>query len=517
MPGREQQTAEHRDQQGAEQHRPADGEGLGQRERLKQPARLVAQRKDGEKADDRRGGGGQQRTGHLLRRPHDRIRNFMIKGRGRHRPVLFPALLLQVHEVLRDVLRHDDAEINHHANGDRDAGQAHDVCPDAESVHDQKGEEHAERQADRDGQAGADVEQEGHHHNDRGEDRLDQRVRDGRRRFLNQLGAVIERGGGQLLARQRRPQIGKAPLHGIDDGLGVLADAHADDRTHMLLIAVRQQSLPELSTKMDLRQVAETDPGPLGPVTPDDNPLHVRDRSDETHPANHGLHSALLDTHRSHIASRLTHGGHQLVQRDSLLFNARGIHIDLILTRHSARRSHLGDSRHTPQRGHHDLVEDVTLRFQVTRSLQGERINLSHRRRIGTEPRHDTGRQDALQLRQSFQHPGAAVVEVAVLRKNHIEITRTVKGHAAHGLYSGKSLELTRQSGCHLGVHVLRALSRPLRPDDDLIVTQIGNGIHRHVTPRPDACDRQRQGRGEGDEGIANDKREHGRSLPQCT
>jgi hypothetical protein len=97
---------------------------------------------------------------------------------------------------------------------------------------------------------------------------LDQRVRDGRRRFQNQLGAVVKCGGGQLLARQRRPQIGKSPLHGIDDGLGVLANAHANDRTHMLLIAVRQQSLPELSAEMNLRQFAETDPGPLGPVTP---------------------------------------------------------------------------------------------------------------------------------------------------------------------------------------------------------------------------------------------------------
>ena len=51
VPGRQQQPAEHRHEQRAEEHRAGDRERLGQRERLEQSPGLIRQREDRQKSD----------------------------------------------------------------------------------------------------------------------------------------------------------------------------------------------------------------------------------------------------------------------------------------------------------------------------------------------------------------------------------------------------------------------------------------------------------------------------------
>ncbi len=60
-------------------------------------------------------------------------------------------------------------------------------------------------------------------------------------------------------------------------------------------------------------------------------------------------------------------------------------------------------------------------------------------------------------------------------------------------------------------VHVLRAFAGPLRPDNHLIVTQVGDRIDGHVAPRPQTRETERKRGGEREEAVANDKGEHGR------
>jgi hypothetical protein len=157
VPRREEQPAEHGDEERAEEDGAADREGFGEGERGEEAAGLVLEGEDREEADDGGGGGGEERAGDFLGGGDDGLRDLGIPGRGGHGAALAAAFLLQIDEMLRDVFRHDDAEIDHHADGDGDAGEAHDVGADAGETHDEKGEEHAERQADRDGEAGADV------------------------------------------------------------------------------------------------------------------------------------------------------------------------------------------------------------------------------------------------------------------------------------------------------------------------------------------------------------------------
>ncbi len=157
LPGREEQAAEGGHEEHADEHGSADGEGLGEGERDEEAAGLVGEGEEGEKTDDGGGGGGEERAGDLVGARDDGGGDFLVPRRGRHGAVFAPALRLQVEKVLGDVLRHDDAEIHHHADGDDDAGEAHEVGAHAEEVHDEKREQHAERQADGGGEAGAQV------------------------------------------------------------------------------------------------------------------------------------------------------------------------------------------------------------------------------------------------------------------------------------------------------------------------------------------------------------------------
>ena len=144
-------------EQRAEQHRAADRERLRERERLEQPARLILEREDRQETDHGGGGGREQRPGDFLRGVDHGGGDLGIERRTRHRAALGAATLLQVDEVLRDVFGHDDPEIDHHPDRDRDAGEAHDVGADPSQVHHEKREEHAQRQGDGDREAGADV------------------------------------------------------------------------------------------------------------------------------------------------------------------------------------------------------------------------------------------------------------------------------------------------------------------------------------------------------------------------
>jgi hypothetical protein len=65
-------------------------------------------------------------------------------------------------------LDHHDRGVDHHADGDGDAAERHDVGVDPLRVHDTEGGEHAERQADEDHQRRAQVQQE--HRDHQGDD-----------------------------------------------------------------------------------------------------------------------------------------------------------------------------------------------------------------------------------------------------------------------------------------------------------------------------------------------------------
>src|SRR6185369_6430776 len=125
--------------------------------------------------------------------------------------------------MLMGILDHDDGGIDHGADGNRNAAEAHDVGTDPHQPHDDHGNKDADRQHDDGDEGAADMQQE--NETDEGDDDafLDEgmlQVVDGP---VDQLRAVIDRLDMNALG-QALGDIGDLRLHIVDDVEGILAE-----------------------------------------------------------------------------------------------------------------------------------------------------------------------------------------------------------------------------------------------------------------------------------------------------
>ena len=107
-------------------------EGLGERQRLEEPPFLRLEREHR-----------QERHGDDQQREEERRPDLPARGDVASEPRLLRASAL---EVLVGVLDHHDRGIDHGADRDRDAAQAHDVGGEPEALHRDEREQHADRQ-----------------------------------------------------------------------------------------------------------------------------------------------------------------------------------------------------------------------------------------------------------------------------------------------------------------------------------------------------------------------------------
>ena len=173
------QLHQHRHQRDRQQRGAAHGEGLGQRQRLEQPPFLVLQREHRQERHGDDGEAEEQRRPDLERRLGEDLRA-RCAGRG-------------AFQMLVRVLDHHDRGVDHGAERDRDAAEAHDVGAQAQRVQQPHGDQHADRQhQDRD-QRAADVQQKDDADQRDDDAFLDQRVLQRLDRAVDQIGAVIDR------------------------------------------------------------------------------------------------------------------------------------------------------------------------------------------------------------------------------------------------------------------------------------------------------------------------------------
>ena len=151
-PAAEQDRTEHGNEGHGDDRCRQDRERLCERERVEQLAFLPGQREDrykGEQDDrHRKEDGAADETG------------------GFEDGLPDPLAIARIHAALFNmsecVLGDDDARIHEHADGDGNAGEAHDVRRHAGIVHPEKRQQHRERQRNRDDQDRADVHEEDH-------------------------------------------------------------------------------------------------------------------------------------------------------------------------------------------------------------------------------------------------------------------------------------------------------------------------------------------------------------------
>ena len=239
---------QHRHEGDRQQRRRAHGVGLGVGQRLEHPPRLLAEGEDREEGD----GDDQQRV-------EERRADFL----GRSRDDLPVRLLAPVAlQVLVGILDHDDRRIDHRADGDGDAAQAHDVGVDPLEVHDDEGDQDRHRQGQDRHQGTGKVEQE--QGGDQGDDDalLDQLLLEGIDRPFDQAGAVVDRldvhpFGEPLL------QLLELLLDRSRWSSGHFRRAHDDDAADRFPLAVQfGQAAPQLGADGDPGQIPQQDRRP---------------------------------------------------------------------------------------------------------------------------------------------------------------------------------------------------------------------------------------------------------------
>ena len=396
-------------------------------------------------------------------------------------------------QMLVRVLDHDDGGVDHGADRDRDAAEAHDVRADAEQLHDDHGDQHADRQHDDGDQGAPDVQQE--HEADQGDDDalFDQRVLQVVDRPEDQLRPVIDRLDRDAF-RQALADLVDLGLHVLDDIQGVLAEALQRDAADGFAFAVELgDAAPLVRAQLDpgdvLQQHRRAVLGPERDLLQVLDALEVAMATDDVFGFGH-LDRAAADVH---VAG--ANGVTDLRERDAVGAQALRIDDDLVLLREAADAGDLG---HAGRLG--DLVagEPVLDRAQLgerfLRALDDILIDPADAGGVGTERRRHAGRQVLLGEVQVFEHAAARPVDVGAVLEDDVDERDAEVGEAPHGLGPRHADHRRRQRIGDLVLDHLRRLAGIFGVDDDLGIGEIRDGIERDVPDGIDAPGDQERG-----------------------
>ena len=197
------------------------------------------------------------------------------------------------------VLDHDDGGVDHGADGDGDAAEAHDVGAEAEQFHRHERHQDADGQHD-DGDQGAAHVQEEHDADQRDHEAfLEQRAAQGVDGAIDQLGAVVDRHHLHALG-QRRGDLGQPRLDVGDDVEGVGAEALQGNAAGHFAFAVEfGDAAPFVWTELDARNILEQHR--RAAVDLDDDAFEVGDALDVAAAAHHELVLGKLHRAAAHV------------------------------------------------------------------------------------------------------------------------------------------------------------------------------------------------------------------------
>ncbi len=439
---------------------------------MEQPSLLRLEREDRQERhcnDEERE---EQRRAHLARRLDQDFRASLAGG---------SAL-----QMLVGVLDHDDGGVDHGADGNGDAAQAHDVGRDPERVHEDVGDEDAQRQRQDGNQRAARMQQEddAHERNDQaflGECRLERRDR-----ALDQLGAVVDGhdlgAGGQAGGNLR-----ELCLHVVDDGERVLAKALHGDAGDGLAFAVELgDTAAFVRHQLHAGDVAQQHRSPV--LRLQDDLLDVLRSTEVAAPAHHELGLGQLHHAAAYVHVRLADGVAHLGQRDLEGLQASRIDDDRVLAHEAADAGDLGHAVRLGD-GEADLpvLRGSELGKRALGRHHGVLVDPADAGRVGTQRRRHAIGKLALGGGQIFEHARTRPVEVGAVLEDDVHEAHAEEREAAHDARLGHAQERRRQREGHLVLHHLRRLARVFGVDDDLGVGEVGDGVERHLAHGVDA------------------------------
>jgi hypothetical protein len=327
----DEQHHQDRHQRHRKQRRAGHREGLGEGQRREQPPFLAFQREHREEgnSDDEQ-------------REEQRRADFLAGGEHGVGALGLGVLLGQALQVLVGVLDHHDGGVDHGADGDGDASQAHQIGVHAQRAHGDEGDQHADRQHQDGDQGAAHVHQEDH---------ADQRDDDclfNQRPFQRVDGAVYQ--FGTVVHRLHRDSLRQA---GTDFGdpdfrLWMTSSAfcavagHGNARHDFAFTVEFGQATPLVGRQFDPCDVADQHWRAL--VAFDHQRFEVALAAQVALAAHHVLGFGHLDDAATDIAVRVADHLRDLHQRNAVGTQFHRVDSDLIGLHEAADRSDFGDA-----------------------------------------------------------------------------------------------------------------------------------------------------------------------------
>ena len=349
-----------------------------------------------------------------------------------------------------------------------------------------------------------------------GDHDFDEGRRDVVDRFLDQIGAVVDRH--HLHAgRQSRLDLPKLRLDARNDVERILAVAHHDNAGDGFAVAVEvSRTSAQLGTEHDVADVFDADRrAALGGGERDVPEVGCRLRVAVA--AHHVLGAAEFNHASADVvvasADRLDHAA----DRQAVRPQSVGIDVHLVLPHVAAKRRDVGDAANAPE-----VIPEIPV---LVRAEFRERVRVrfvredvledpSESGRVGTELGRRALRKARQHRREVLERPRPRPVDVGAVFEDDVDVRVAEVGHAAYGFHARRAEERRHNRIRHLRIDDVGA-AVPARVHDHLRVAEIRERVERHVDHRPRAGDRGENGRHHDDGAMScgplDDGRNHGR------
>ncbi|EAU66886.1 hypothetical protein STIAU_3193 [Stigmatella aurantiaca DW4/3-1] len=471
-----------------------DGDGHG-REHLALDAREREHRKVDDADDDLAEG---RRAADLHRRAVDHF----VPLRGGERAAEPVVLLRDVaHRVLHDDERavHDEAEV--------DGAQGHEVARDAQLPHADEGGQHAQGDDARDEQARAQVAQHQEEHHDDQESALQQVGGHRLEGLPHQLRAVIER-----VDRHPRRQGGADALHGllhmVDDGAGVLPDAHHHDAGDRLAASVACDGpLAHERGVLHLGDVPHVDGDALGGGG-DDDVADVLQRLDQPLSPDEHLLRPPGDVGPARVGVVALQGLEDLLERQAIGRHARGIELHLVGFQLAAEGVHFHHPWHRAQPGDELPLQYLPqLHGALALAADLELVNFSEPRGRGAHLGRAVAFGDVLPgLLEPLAHELAGEVDVRAVLEGDGDDGQAELGDGAKLLGARQAAHRRLDGHGDEPFHLHGAKPRRGGEDLHLHVGDIGDRVDGQLAQGPESEGRDDRGQQEDEDAVLDRK-----------
>ena len=354
-------------------------------------------------------------------------------------------------EVAEYMLHHHHGTVHHHADGDGQPAQRHEVGGYAPVRHGHQRQADGNGHRDQHQQGGAQVDQEQHQHHHDQHECFQQRLRDGVDGLVHQAGLVVEGFQGDAVG-QRGLDRRHARFDTVDGGLGVgaqtLEDDTGDDFAERFRLAVfaaprdAHRALSDFRPELDARHIGNTHRHAVDVLYRDvaDVAQAVLAAAHPADAAHHQLFLAAVHVPATSVAVVGLDRFRDVVAAQSVGQQALRIELDLVLAHFTAEGQDFGDAGHRHQQQLHDPVVEAAQRHGVILlwilGAQDVLVDLSQAGGVGADARRADAFRDLLARRlQSFEHQLAREIDIGAFLEHHGDYRQAGLGDRAYFLH----------------------------------------------------------------------------------